>query len=187
MEKEFTIMAYSENKVGVLNRITIVFTRRHINIESLTVSESEVKGVHRFTIVVNATEDLVVKVVKQIDKLVDVLRAAYYTEEEIVFQEIALYKVPTKSLAFGSGVERLIRDHHARILTVEADYVVIEKTGHTAETRELYEKLEPFGILQFNRSGRIALTKQTKELSHHLTEIDQLCPFSASYVPAPLI
>jgi acetolactate synthase I/III small subunit len=179
VENEFTVMAYSENKVGVLNRITIIFTRRHINIESLTVSESEVKGVHRFTIVVNAPEDLVVKVVKQIGKLVDVLMAAYYNRDEIVFQEIALYKVPTKSLAAGSGVERLIRDYHARILTVESDYVVIEKTGHSEETRELYENLEPFGILQFNRSGRIALTKQSKELSHHLKELDQHCPFSA--------
>ncbi|MDP4187671.1 MAG: acetolactate synthase small subunit [Bacteroidota bacterium] len=178
MEREFTIMAYSENKVGLLSRITIIFTRRHINIESLTVSESEVKGVHRFTIVVRTTEENVIKMVRQIEKLVDVLMASYYHEDEIIFQEIALYKVPTRALAHGSGVEQLIRDNNARILTVEPDYVVIEKTGHSDETLELYKKLEPFGILQFNRSGRIAVTKQIKELSHYLKELDQLSSFS---------
>ena len=126
-EKEYNITVFTENYVGLLNRITIIFTRRHINIESLTVSASELPGIHRFTIVVNITEEMVKKVVKQINKQVEVLRASYYTEDEIIYQEIALYKVPTKAFAHGNNVERLIRRSNARILEVEPEYIVIEK------------------------------------------------------------
>jgi len=121
MKKPYTITIFTENHIGLLNRITIIFTRRHLNIESLTVSESELAGIHRFTIVSNTTEQMVKKVVKQIEKLVEVLRSSYYTEDEIIHQEIALYKVPTSSLANGDNVERIIREHNARILTVEPD------------------------------------------------------------------
>ena len=101
----------------------------------------------------------------QIEKLVEVLRASFYTNDDVIFQEIALYKVPTKALADGSNVEEMIRANNARILTVETNYIIIEKTGHKEETQALFEKLVPYGILQFVRSGRIAVTKQIKELT----------------------
>lgn len=172
-EKEYTITVFTENYVGLLNRVTIIFTRRHINIESLTVSASEIEGIHRFTIVVTVTEDMVKKVVKQIQKQVEVLRASYFKNEDIIQQEIALYKVPTKGFAEGKDVEKIIRNSNARILTVEPDYIVIEKTGHKDETQELFDQLEPFGILQFVRSGRVAITKEIKELHNYLVELDQ--------------
>jgi acetolactate synthase-1/3 small subunit len=178
-ERDYTIIAYSENYIGLLNRITIIFTRRHINIESLTVSASEIKGIHRFTIVVKVSdEEKVKKVVRQIEKLVEVLRARYYRDDEIIFQEIALYKVPTKALANGTNVENLIRQNNAHILTVEPEYVIIEKTGHKEETQELFKLLEPFGILQFVRSGRVAISKEIKELHTYLIEMDEMKTYS---------
>jgi acetolactate synthase-1/3 small subunit len=177
-EKEYTITVFTENFVGLLNRVTIIFTRRHINIESLTVSASEIKGIHRFTIVVKVTEEMVKKVVKQIQKQVEVLRASYFESDEIIQQEIALYKVPTKALAEGKNVELIIRNSNARILTVEKEYIVIEKTGHKEETQELFNQLEPFGILQFVRSGRIAITKEIKELHNYLVELDDKQDYS---------
>jgi acetolactate synthase I/III small subunit len=177
-EKEFTITVFTENFVGLLNRITIIFTRRHINIESLTVSASEIKGIHRFTIVVSVTEEVVKKVVKQIQKNVDVIIANYYESEEIIYQEIALYKVPTKALAQGSNVEQIIRNTNARILTVEPEYIIIEKTGQKEETKELFKQLEPFGILQFVRSGRVAITKEIKELYNHLKDMEEQSAYS---------
>ncbi len=173
MDKEFTIIAFSENYIGLLNRITIIFTRRHLNIESLTVSASEINGIHRFTIVVKDEEENVKKVVKQIEKLVEVIRARYYRNDEIIFQEIALYKVPTNALANGSNVEDIIRKNNAHILTVEPEYVIIEKTGYKEETQDLFTKLEPFGILQFVRSGRVAISKEIKELHSYLKELDE--------------
>ena len=90
MEQTFTITAFSENHIGLLNRITIIFTRRHVNIESLTVSESSIKGIHKFTIVVKSTQDMVEKVVGQIDKLVEVLKAFYHH----------VFSIPEKEGAF---------------------------------------------------------------------------------------
>lgn len=173
MVRKYTISIYTENFIGLLNRITIIFTRRHINIESVTVSESEVKGVHRYTIVAKTTEEQVEKVVKQIEKSVEVIKAFYFTNEETIFQEIALYKVSTKEINKGRNFERLIRDHHARILTMESEFVVIEKTGHKEETQDLLLQLQPFGVLEFARSGRVAITKPMKEFSAYLREIEE--------------
>ncbi|HJZ40432.1 MAG TPA: acetolactate synthase small subunit [Bacteroidales bacterium] len=161
---EFTISAFSENHIGLLNRITIIFTRRLVNIESLTVSGSAIPGIHKFTIVVNDTPAKVEKVVNQIEKLVEVLKVFSHTEDEVIHQEIALYKVPTKALLDGNKLEETIRLHHAHILEVRPEYTVIELTGHKEETQALFDELNNYGLLQFTRSGRIAVTKSSKEL-----------------------
>ena len=163
-KQTFTISAFSENHIGLLNRITIIFTRRQVNIESLTVSGSALPGIHKFTIVVHDTPEKVEKVVRQIEKLVEVLKAFSHTEDEVIHQEIALYKVPTKALVEGNIIEQTIREHHARILEVRPEYTVIELTGHKEETQALFDVLNNYGLLQFTRSGRIAVTKSSKEL-----------------------
>lgn len=103
------------------------------------------------------------KVVKQIEKCVDVLKAFLYTDDEIVYQEVALYKVPTVRLLDEPNLERIIRVHNARILEITRDYTVIEKTGHETETQALYDLLTQYGIQQFIRSGRISVTKSPTE------------------------
>ena len=109
--------------------------------------------------------------VKQIEKCVDVLRAFLYTDDEIVYQEVALYKVPTVRLLDEPNLERIIRVHNARILEITRDYTVIEKTGHETETQALYDLLTQYGIQQFIRSGRICVTKSpTEHFSHYLEE-----------------
>lgn len=174
MKEQFTISIFTENKVGLLHRVTIIFTRRHINIESITASESEVQGIYRYTVVVNESRENVEKVVKQIEKQVDVFRAFYHTTDEIIHQEIALYKIATSSVQNGLGLEKIIRDHHARILSLEQDYIVIEKTGHKADTNELLEALQPFNVLEFVRSGRVAMMKQIDNFSDTLHELENV-------------
>jgi len=165
MVEQFTITAFSENSIGLLNRITIIFTRRQVNIESLTVSESAIKGIHKFTIVVNVTEDLVVKVTNQIEKLVEVLRAFYHRAEDIIFQEVALYKVATNDLLNSTKVETIVRKNGARILEITPEYTVIELAGHESETSELFNALNKVAkVRQFTRSGRIAITRSNAEL-----------------------
>lgn len=172
-KQTFTISAFSENHIGLLNRITIIFTRRHVNIESLTVSGSAIPGIHKFTIVVNETLEKVEKVVSQIDKLVEVLKAFYHTEDEIIHQEIALYKVPTAALINSNSIEETVRKHNARIMEVTSEYTVIEKTGHKEETQDLFDELYKYGLLQFTRSGRIAITKSSTEaFAEYLKEIE---------------
>ncbi len=173
MRKEFNITIFSENHIGLLNRITIVFTRRKVNIESLVVSESAIEGVYKFLVVVNTTEDMVKKVVAQIEKLIDVIRAFYHTNEEMIFQEIALYKVPIEALYESDTVERIVRNAGAKILEITREYVVIEKTGYKEETQALFEELNHFKVMQFTRSGRVALTRDPIErLSVFLRERD---------------
>lgn len=173
MKKEFIITIYSENHIGLLTRITIVFTRRKINIDSLTVSESAIEGVFKFTVVIRETEAQTRKVVSQVEKQVDVLKAFYHTNEEMVYQEIALYKVPIQPIYEGDTIEKIVRKAGARILEITKDYVVVEKTGHKEETQALFEELNQFKVMQFIRSGRVAITRDPIErLSEFLKERD---------------
>ena len=168
-EQEYIITVFSENKVGLLNQITTVFTSRDINIESLTTSESALAGIHKFTIVVRTGPERVDKLVRQIEKKIDVLKTFVYTSDEVVQQEIALYKV-TRS----RSVERLVRQHNVRILEIDDDYIVVEKTGHKAETKELFRLLQPYGVQQFVRSGIVAIIKSRRELlNEYLEELER--------------
>jgi len=169
--QRFTICVFTENQVGLLHRVTTIFTRRHINIESLTTSESELDNIFRFTIVVDCTEETVAKVTKQLSKQVGAVDAMYYPESDTVWQEIALYKVSTSSFFNGTAIETIMRSHRARILELEADYVVIEQTGHKEETQVLFEKLKPFGILEFARTGRVAVSKSQIPFKEEKTKI----------------
>jgi acetolactate synthase I/III small subunit len=158
-KQEFTITVYTENQIGLLNRIAIIFSRRKININSLNVSPSEIEGIHRFTIVIVETEDVVRKLARQIEKQVEVLKAYYNSDEEIVWQELALYKVPTDEIAEKVKVERLLREFGARAVVIRKDYTVFETTGHREETEKLINVLEPFGLIEFVRSARVAIIK----------------------------
>ena len=159
----YTVTVYSENQVGLLNQISIIFTRRQLNIESLSVSGSAIEGIHKFTITTDRDRETMEKLVKQIEKRIDVLRAFFYTDDEIIFQEVALYKVPTDKLLDDRSIEDLIRKHNARILEVNRTYTVIEKSGHPDETQSLFEELSRYDVMQFVRSGRVAITKSTVE------------------------
>jgi acetolactate synthase-1/3 small subunit len=173
LEKEFTLSVLTENKAGLLNHITIIFTRRKLNISSLNVSTSEAAGVSRFTIVATATREKIEKIVRQLRKLVDVLGAFVYEPDEIYYQEIALYKVPTEVFLKGEKIEKLVRENGARILVIEKEFIVLEKTGHKKDTHDLYKKLEPYGLLEFVRSGRVAISKSTRKTEAYIKELEQ--------------
>lgn len=169
----YTISIYSENNVGLLNRISAIFLKRHINIESLTTSPSEITDVFRFVIVVNVTEAHVKKLVQQIEKQVDVIKAFYHTDEETIFQETALYKVKTNFLFEERQIQNFIKQSHANIVTVSPEFFVIEKTGFRHETEQLREQLSPFGLLQFVRSGRLSVTKAPMGISKILNSFTE--------------
>lgn len=171
MNHTATISVFTENIPGLLLRVTTVFTKRKINIESITASESEIPGVHRYTIVIKTTKELASTIVNQLEKQVDVLKAFVHYDHEIVWQEIALYKVPTVEFVRHKEVEQIIRQNNARILTIESDFVIIEKTGHDNETKQLYETLTRYGLLEFVRSGRVAITKPMRTLEEHLNDM----------------
>ena len=161
----FTISVYSENNVGLLNRISGIFLKRHINIESLNVSNSEIDGVSKFTIVINSTEDWARKIVQQIEKQIEVIKAFYHTDEETIFQESALFKISSDLLFDERQIQNIIKNNHSDIVTVARDFFVISKTGRRSEVDKMHEELKPFGIMQFVRSGRISVTKDVMEIT----------------------
>ncbi|MCD7710133.1 MAG: acetolactate synthase small subunit [Porphyromonadaceae bacterium] len=165
MEKKlYTIIVYSENIAGLLNQITAVFTRRQINIESLNVSASSIKGVHKYTITVWIDEETIKKIVLQIEKKIEVLQAHYFTDEEIFSYEVALYKLSTPVLEREPGISKLIRRYNARVVEINPTYSAVEKDGMTEDITSFYDELQKFGcVLQFVRSGRVALTKSCVE------------------------
>ena len=167
-KKTFTISVYTENNVGLLNRISAIFLKRHINIDSFSTSESEIKNVFRFVIVVKINADKIRKIVQQIEKQIDVIKAFYHTDEETIFQESALYKVRSSALFEERHIQNIIKESHANIVTVSPDFFVIEKTGFRDETEQLRKNLEPYGLLQFVRSGRISVTKAKMGISEIL-------------------
>lgn len=171
-KKKYTIIVFTENETGMLSRVVSVFTRRHISVESLTTSKSSMQGIYRFTIVVKVDEDMVKKLVLQLEKQIDVVKAFFYEPDEIVYQEVALYKVPTEIFTNSNTVEKLIRRHNAKVLVIEPEYVVIEKTGHESETEALLDELREMGIYEFVRSGRIAIVKPMERLNKYLASLE---------------
>jgi acetolactate synthase-1/3 small subunit len=169
----FTISILTENKSGMLNAVTIIFTRRKMNIEALNVSETEVEGVSRITILIKSSFHKAEQVVKQINKLVEVLGAFLYRDEEVYYQEIAMFKMETEAFLNDNTIERLVRNNGARILVIEKEHIIIEKTGHRKEIRELRDKLEPFGLLEYVRSGRIAISKSKRKTHVFLKELEK--------------
>ena len=169
----FTISVLTENKSGLLNAITIIFTRRKINIEALNVSETEIEGVSRFTIVIESSFDKAEQVVKQLNKVIEVLGAFLYGEDEVYYQEVALFKMGTAAFINNNTIERVVRNNGARILVIESEHIIIEKTGHRDEIRALKGKLEPIGLLEYVRSGRVAISKTRRKTQEFVRDLEK--------------
>jgi len=167
----FTVSIYTENNIGLLNRISAIFQRRHINIESLNTSPSEIYGVSRFTVVVFVSEENIKKIIGQLEKQVEVIKAYYHTEEETIYQVSGLFKIKSDLLFEERQIQNIIKESNARIVTVNKEFFVLEKSGRREEVRDLYDKLDAFGIMQFTRSGRIAVTKDEMKISALLSTI----------------
>ena len=163
-KKLYTLLVYSENVAGILNQVTAVFTRRQVNIESLNVSASSIPGVHKYTITAWSDEDQIIKIVHQIEKKIDVVKANYFTDDQLFIRESGLYKLATQMVLENPEVSRTIRRYGASI-----------KFGLTEDIISLFRALDTFGcVLQYTRSGRIAVTRGMQEqVSQFLEEREQ--------------
>lgn len=171
-KKFYTLLVFSENFAGVLNQVTAVFTRRQVNIESLNVSASSIKGVHKYTITCWSTEEQISTITKQIEKKIDVLQANYFTDDEIFIQEVGLYKLTTEIAINNPMISKEIRKHGGQIVEMNPTYTIVTKRGMTEDIMSLYHALNDYGcVLQYVRSGRIAVTKSCIEyLDRYLAE-----------------
>ena len=168
MKKTYTISIYTENNIGLLNRIATIFLKRHINIESLTVSSTEIENVSRFIIVSDLSKENVKKIIGQLEKQVEVIKAYYHTNEQSIYVQTALFKIKSNLLFDERQIQNIIKNSNAQIVTVSPEFFVIEKSGRKEEIETLYDELLPFGIMQFVRSGRISVTKQELRISEIL-------------------
>ena len=167
---KYTVSVYTEDSVGLLNRISAIFQRRHINIESFNSSMTEIENVQRWTILVIASESLIKKIVGQINRQIEVIQAYYHTDEETIYQESCLFKIKSSLLFDDRKIQNIIKESNAIIVTVNPEFFVIEKSGRTHELDDLYEKLNKYGILQYVRSARIAVTKAPLMISEILRD-----------------
>ena len=174
-KKLYTLLVYSENIAGVLNQVTAVFTRRQVNIESLNVSASSIPGVHKYTITAWSDEDQIVKIARQIEKKIDVVKCNYYTDDQLFIRESGLYKLATSMVLENPEISRTIRRFQASIIEVNPTYIIVQMHGMTEDIVSLYRALDTFGcVLQYTRSGRIAVTRGMQEqVSEFLEEREQ--------------
>ncbi len=168
MENQYTLSVFTENVLGMLTRLTTLLTRRRINIESITSCECEIKEVCRYTIVIKCTTEQAQKLVLQIEKQVEVFKAFSYLNDETVFREIALYKLPIEKLS--GKLEMILRKHHAQVVALEPSFAIVEKTGHEEDLELLLEELKLFDVLEYVRSGRVAISKPMVAFSNYLNE-----------------
>jgi acetolactate synthase-1/3 small subunit len=174
-KKLYTLLVYSENVAGILNQVTAVFTRRQVNIESLNVSASSIPGVHKYTITAWSDEDQIIKIARQIEKKIDVIKANYFTDDQLFIRESGLYKLATPMVLENSEISRTIRRFDAQIIEVNPTYTIVMKHGVTEDIISLFRALDTFGcVLQYTRSGRIAVTRGMQEqVSEFLEEREQ--------------
>lgn len=178
MKTLYTLLVYSENSVGILSQVTAVFTRRQVNIESLNVSASSMEGIHKYTITAWSTPEEIEKITRQIEKKIDVVKANYYTDDQLFIHEIGLYKISTPVLLDNPEVSRAIRKADARMMEVNPTYATVLLAGMTEDVVGLYATLNKFDcLLQYTRSGRIAVTRSIEEpisdfLAKHQAEND---------------
>ena len=157
-----TLIVFTDNSPGVLQRLTIMFTRRKLNIESLTVSETEQHARSRFTIVVRSDLETAEKVAGQLKKMVETQDVVLCSDRDVCFREVALFKLQPSSTAMRSEIEACLEEHGAHVVENTPAGLVIEKTGVEDEIQLLFVTLKPYGIKEFVRSGRIALLKSDR-------------------------
>ena len=156
--RHHTIAALVQDKPGVLTRVASLFRRRGFNIASLAVGKSELAGLSRMTFVVVGDQYTVDQATKQLDKLIDVVRVSDITNEDLVARELVLIKVKSTPETRGEIIE-MVHLFRANIVDVGTQTLVVEITGEEDKINALINLLEPFGIAEMMRTGRVAMVR----------------------------
>lgn len=158
MKQEYTLTAYTEDQMGLLNKITVILSRRKINLESLNISTCEIDKMYRCTLVINDTFEVVRNIALQIEKIIEVFKCYYSTNDEIVWKQMGLFKVRTSSFINDENMNHLFKKYNTRFITIEKEFTVFEATGQEEELNNLALELKEFELIEFIKSARIAVT-----------------------------
>jgi len=163
--REYIVVAFANNQISVLNRITSAYLKRHINIESLNVSESFVKGVSMVVISANTTSAVIERVVNQLGNIIDIINVDYYLQEDLIYKELGLYKISTEILTERSYFEYILNRSNGRIIEINDGFIIMEKSGTRIELEKLKEELEKKNFLTgYARSGNVILHRESIEM-----------------------
>lgn len=160
-----TIAVLVKDHPGVLFKVASLFSRRGFNIESLAVGHTEENDISRMTIVVEGDERVLEQITKQLNKLIDVIRVRDIRTYNSVERELALIKVNTKSLPARSEILQMVNIFRAKVVDVNSQIITIEITGIEDKVNALIELLRPFGLKEVVRTGKIALSRGSKNIS----------------------
>ncbi|MGH2460561.1 MAG: acetolactate synthase small subunit [Chloroflexota bacterium] len=153
-----TVVALMEDRPGVLNRVVSVLRRRSFNIDSLTVGHTDQQGISRMTIAVDGNDDVIEQVVKQLYKIIDVVKVSDVSDEKVVSRELALIKVSATSTT-RSEIMQIVDVYRAKIVDVSAEALMVEVTGPEEKVDSLLSLLRGFGIKEVVRTGRVAMIR----------------------------
>jgi len=151
-----------ENKAGVLAKISGLFSRRGFNIESLAVGPTDEEKISRITIVVNTDEESVEQIIKQLYKLINVIKIQKLDPGNTVERELILVKVNTENKSRAEVLE-IANIFKANVLDVTKTSLLLELTGAETKIRAFEDLLKPYGILEFIRTGMIACARGKKQ------------------------
>jgi len=154
-----TLVALVENQPGVLQRVANLFSRRGFNIESLTVGHTETDKISRMTIVVDGATTQVEQVIKQLYKLIDVIRVSDVSEDRTVDRELALIKIHCASASSRLEISNLADVFRGRVVDVATDAVIVEVTGTDDKIDSILAMLRPYGIKEMVRTGMISMVR----------------------------
>ena len=177
--RKHTVVALVEDRPGVLNRVASLFRRRGFNIDSLAVGTTEEPGISRMTIVVASENGIVDQVQKQLAKLIDVIEVADLTGEDTVIRELALIKVACTTEQRREILD-LVDIFRARAVDVAPGSLIIQIVAEERQFNSLIENLEPYGIMELTRTGRIAMLRGERTTAMHDPESEELQRFRHS-------
>ncbi|MFA6335903.1 MAG: acetolactate synthase small subunit [Bacteroidales bacterium] len=162
--KEYIVVAFANNQISVLNRITAAYLKRHINIESLNVSESFIKGVSMVVISAITSAETIERIVNQLANIIDIINVDYYLPDDLIYKELGLYKISDDILAERSYFEYILNRSNGRIIEINNEYIIMEKSGTRLELEKLKEELQKKNFLiGYSRSGNVILHRESIE------------------------
>jgi len=162
MKNEFTLTIYSEDQIRLITKLSSLFLRKQIAILSLNISICEIENMYRHTIVVNESLDTVINLAAQIEKIIEVFKCYYSSNDEIVSKQMVLFKMATEVLMTNANMESLLRKNDLRVSEIQKEYAILQTVGTDEEMEQLTEKLKGFGLIEFVMSSRIALMKSSE-------------------------
>lgn len=162
MKEQHNLTIYTEDRFDLINKISLVFTRRNIKIESLNISLCEIDDIYKYTILITETPDAVRNIALQIEKIIEVFKCTYHTNQDIVWTQVVLFKIPTNQIIINKKLNDMLKKYNAKHLSVGNTYTIFEFTVQEIQSINLVKELKKFELVEFVESSRIAIAKSGK-------------------------